>query len=194
MRWIVLILPILLLGCAGAPAQGEENTTHVVIVENETEIVQVNETEEPEPNVTVEEPPVAVMLETCKDSDGSDIYTKGNVTAFKNFFEDSCEGLKVREYRCSEGEATYSVLDCPEGFICKDARCVRGMPKCTDTDGGYDIYVAGELVIDSLIDATYLDKCLSDKRMREYYCENDGLVQKDVECDIRCMQGRCLKQ
>jgi hypothetical protein len=196
MKWMILVLPILLLGCTGTgeQAEPEENITANVTVENVTEEVTVNETVEPEQNVTVEPEPPVVVLETCNDSDGSDLYTKGNVTAFKNFFQDSCKDLKVKEYVCSEGEATYSFEECPQDYICKDGRCVRGKLKCSDTDGGNDIYVAGKVVIDPLIDGTYLDKCLEGKWMREYYCQDDELVQKDFECYTECMQGRCLHQ
>jgi hypothetical protein len=196
MRWIILVLSILLLGCTGTDgqAQPEENITANVTVENVTEDIVVNETELPEPEVTEEEPPIVIEDETCKDSDSGDLFTKGNVTAFKNMFHDSCKDLKVKEYTCSDGEAVYSFLECPPEYICKDGRCVRGRLKCSDTDGGNDIFVAGKVVIDSLIDATYLDKCLDGKRMREYYCEEDEYVQRDVECQTECMQGRCLQE
>ncbi len=130
----------------------------------------------------------------CFDSDGNDIYEVGYVTEYDNLFEDRCEGERVREYYCDEGFATYRITDCPDEFTCRESRCVRNKIKCTDTDGGNDIYNAGRVTIDALIDAEYLDKCVDRYKLREYYCEADDLVVRDVICPegYRCLNAKCV--
>ncbi|MBD3209969.1 hypothetical protein GF318_01155 [Candidatus Micrarchaeota archaeon] len=139
------------------------------------------------------QPPPESEIETCSDTDGYDIFTEGTVTSMKTEFEDRCVDTKLKEFFCEAGEAKSDIIDCPENYKCAYGRCIPGQIKCTDTDGGYNIYQAGKVEIESLIDATYLDKCTDDDRLREYYCENDDVVTEDVECPSGCKQGRCLQ-
>lgn len=128
----------------------------------------------------------------CIDSDASDIKTAGYVSAGGDVFNDKCEGSQVKEYYC-DGDIAKSFLEtCPDTFYCKSGRCIRGKEKCSDTDGGNNVYVEGTVTIDSLIQALYLDKCLSDNKLREYYCEDDELVVLDVECT--CRGAECVNQ
>ncbi|MBN1170508.1 hypothetical protein JXA56_05795 [Candidatus Micrarchaeota archaeon] len=136
-----------------------------------------------------EEPP-----EHCKDSDGMDFYTKGNVTEFGNIFVDRCEGNAVKEYYCKDGLAASEIRNCPRDFECFDGRCVRAKQKCFDTDGGRDIYNQGIVTIDSLINAEYIDKCVDGNILREYYCWEDELMVEDINCGqgYRCLSARCV--
>lgn len=130
----------------------------------------------------------------CVDTDGNDIYEVGLVREYDNIFEDRCEGEKVREYYCDNGFATYKIVECPKDFSCKDSICARTKIKCTDSDNGNDIYNQGIVVIDTLIDAEYIDKCIERYKLREYYCFEDELVINDTICPkgYRCLNAKCV--
>ncbi len=222
MKYLIFLLPILLLGCVSDERMTENTTENITenITENE------NETVEPECACTLEFDPVCgedevtyqnnctaecagveiqykgrcqvegaeIDDQSCEDSDGGvQIHEKGTVTAFGATFVDSCSGLLVKEYYCEDREAKSSMHECPEDFKCVDGKCVRGKIKCTDTDGGNDIYEAGTVTIQGLIEGLYLDKCVDHTVLKEYYCENDELAINEVECEIECKQARCLQ-
>lgn len=223
MRILLLLLPLMLLGCISAAQEANETANDTpVVTPNET--VQENKTE-----CTCDDDYVPVCGSdnrtyqndcyaqcagisvshsgickvagaegeniTCSDSDGGkEIHTKGTVYAFGNKFVDVCEGEYVKEYYCEGGEAKSTVSACPTDFRCVDGECLRGKKKCSDTDGGNDIYNAGSVTIEGLIKAEYIDKCTDNERLREYYCQDDELVVSDIKCDGECKQGRCLKQ
>ena len=130
----------------------------------------------------------------CVDSDGKDYYTRGNVTEFDNVFVDTCVNTAVKEYYCEEGLAKSEVKECAAEFTCNEGRCVRKKQKCSDSDGGRDISKQGVLTIDALIDAEYIDKCVDDDTLREYYCVADDVFVEDIDCGQgnRCLSARCV--
>jgi hypothetical protein len=129
-------------------------------------------------------------LPTCNDSDGENIYTKGTMEQFKDVFEDLCiDEDHVKEYYCEDGQGKSLVHECLNG--CVDGKCNTAPGGCSDTDGGYDIYNTGQVTISTLVEALYIDKCVDENRLREYYCEGDELIVKDVECE--CRTAKCVK-
>lgn len=221
MRRLLLLLPMLLLGCLG-PAQEQndsdttENLTDAAIPVNDTgcacedgyapvcgkdKRTYQNECQARCAGTSVDYQGICkvegadIQPDKCKDADGGkDEFIQANVTAFGKIFEDSCEGAShVKEYYCVGDEAASLRIRCPEDFRCINGSCVRGMQRCFEDDGGYDIYVAGSVNITGLIKALYIDKCTSDTRLREYYCEDDELKVKDLECPTLCKQARCVR-
>jgi hypothetical protein len=221
MRLVFLALSIFLIGCVSTGSEvyeniseiPEENDTEEAVTENESACV-CDDTDSPVCGEDGNTYPnaceaacagiqvagqgscivnVTVEADECNDTDGEDIYEKGTVTAFGKTFTDVCEGLDVKEYSCEGGEAAVSVHDCPTDFICKDGMCLKARQTCFDTDGGNDIYQRGTVDIRSLIKGKYIDKCLSATRLKEYYCQDDELVIRDLECPGECMEGHCVK-
>jgi hypothetical protein len=136
------------------------------------------------------------MQALCTDSDGRDSYTKGNVTAGENVYEDTCTSLTVlKEYYCDGNLATYEAITCKAG--CNAGRCAKIASGCTETDGGRDIYNEGSLMMKTgLIEAEYLDKCVDNDTVKEYYCTEDGYTGEIVDCPagLRCVQAGCREE
>ena len=138
---------------------------------------------------------------TCSDTDdGVDTSKRGMVTVLKGYitvgeYTDECidEG-KLQEYSCLEnGTATWSDELCPSGTKCYNDHCIIG--ECSENDGGKNIYRRG---VTTDAEGTYEDDCLSDYRVREYYCYGDAAIYDDIDCDddyicngdsARCVEG-----
>ncbi len=78
----------------------------------------------------------AEETETCTDSDGSNIYTKGKAIDYFHEKEDYCiDKSRVQEMECKEGisELQYVTYPCPQGYICQNGACVeREEPSCSN--------------------------------------------------------------
>jgi hypothetical protein len=220
MRFAILIIPLLLLGCTAVEQPAGTNISDNVSaiadnisVKNDTQDVECtcsqdylpvcgadNRTYQNLCNATCAGIRVQYdgkckpITPLCTDNDGNDIKTQGTVSAGGISYIDKCEGIKVKEYICSDNKVSSSIIECASGFFCKNGKCIKGTPNCSDTDGGYNIYQPGSLKIRSLIKAEYLDKCLSKTKLREYYCENDEMVITDVDCKFGCLQASCNVQ
>jgi hypothetical protein len=132
----------------------------------------------------------------CTDSDGRDSYTKGNVTTGANVYEDACSGATtLKEYYCDGNIAAYETVTCKAG--CSAGRCNKIASGCNETDGGMDIYNGGTLLMKiGLIEAEYLDKCMDNDTLKEYYCTEDGYREEVVDCPagLRCVQAACKEE
>lgn len=186
MRILLLLLaPLLLLGC----------TAERAATGNETNCTNCTNTAAPEPNATNASLNITVTRPNCTDSDDMDIYERGNVSLGAAAYKDACtDGSHVKEYYCEGSMATFETVECPPGSACADGACMLVGVNCTETDGGDDIYYEGTLtLVKGLTSAQYLDKCLDDKRVKEYYCTRDWYVEEIVNCpdDTVCIQAAC---
>jgi hypothetical protein len=133
--------------------------------------------------------------ETCHDSDGKDIYRKGFANGSGTIYDDSCsDGKTVVEYYCKGQRAEPWVTACPTGYRCEDGVCFKSGAYCLDSDGGRNTDAGGKTTAKTnLVIQEYLDKCLSDGRLREYYCVAGEIVTEDVECPQgwRCVEAAC---
>jgi len=186
----IVLLSLLLLGCTERPegnAANGSNGSQCAACANAT---AANATTQPAPNITM-----VVPRPTCTDSDGMDSYTKGNVSLGMALYVDGCtDGSHVKEYYCDGSMATSETVECPLGSGCADGRCAMVETGCAETDGGDDIYNAGTLtLVNDLTSAEYLDKCLDDKRVKEYHCTRDGYAEEVVNCPdgTVCVQAAC---
>lgn len=138
---------------------------------------------------------IAGTREGCTDSDGNDTRVKGVAAAGGGSYEDACTDRRhVKEYFCGMGRLMEREYDCGAGYACEEGRCISTSVKCSETDGGDDIYSGGTLsVMINLISAEYIDKCLDGDTVREYYCTTDGYRQVDVDCPqgTRCVLASC---
>jgi hypothetical protein len=133
----------------------------------------------------------------CTDTDpGNDVKVKGVVTANATTYTDMCtEGKLLRQYDCDGDSANYTDMECPEGNKCDKGVCVKTDNRCSDTDGGRDIYQGGIVTYGPLIaEGQYLDKCLDNATLREYYCAGTEMITEDIKCPSgsHCLTAACL--
>ncbi|MFH0737940.1 MAG: Kazal-type serine protease inhibitor domain-containing protein [Candidatus Micrarchaeota archaeon] len=132
----------------------------------------------------------------CTDSDGDDLDIRGTVNASGRIYEDSCNDMKlVKEYFCADGDVESELKECPAGYRCLEGRCSKAGQTCTDTDGGNDVYHEGRLLIEvGLTSGEYLDKCLDDHRIKEYYCDGVEWAMAETECPsgTHCVTAACM--
>lgn len=138
---------------------------------------------------------------------GNDIYVKGTITlADGTVYTDGCltssmginvgqevprtPAEKVGDFFCDDGTVAASddvscsgtgacirQVTCPGIGVCSDGACVAGEPYCTDTDGGRNYAVKGEVTSSSPLPNSPLniDSCSygspGGDRLFEYYCE-----------------------
>lgn len=172
-------------------------------------------------------PPPSLPLDTdypegqttiCQDSDGYDIYTVGKVaygygnepTSAKGDYcdfyvngADARVGL-LREGYCDGKTYKEDLIKCGNGYVCRSGKCVQGdssLSMCSDSDGGKDEFVAGELVgiggsgkDDCYINEAMTSDCSgSGCSVYEYYCDGETRAWEVVPCAKGCKDGVCLK-
>jgi len=80
---------------------------------------------------------------------------------------------------------------------CLDGVCVEVMNitnyNCTDSDGGKNYAVKGNLV-DRLHNATYEDFCSGSITLREHWCGENNYQYEYYNCENGCGGGKCLKK
>jgi len=59
---------------------------------------------------------------------------------------------------------------------------------CTDTDGGINPEVQGEV---SAIQGILTDYCSSEVDLLEYYCNRNNIESKGINCEFGCSNGAC---
>jgi len=141
------------------------------------------------------------------------IYTKGTTTFGSLSAADYCSSdTLLSENICSSGtyKMTSLQINCPSG-VCSDGACIPSTNTssvCTDSDGGNNPYVAGNVIGGTICDkgcgpnTGVSDKCVSDKenyssnRLNEYFCSDDGNYVNWYQyvCVDGCsIKGECLK-
>ncbi|MFN7991277.1 MAG: Kazal-type serine protease inhibitor domain-containing protein [Candidatus Micrarchaeia archaeon] len=132
----------------------------------------------------------------CQDSDGGkDLTKRGIASAGETSYTDNCTPQKqIREYYCDGEVIKEMVTDCPAGNKCDNGRCIKSDSTCTETDDGRDIYQEGTLYADiSLVHVEYLDKCLDEMTLKEYYCAGGDFNSESIRCPegYRCVNAAC---
>jgi hypothetical protein len=119
----------------------------------------------------------------CPDTDGGmDPYVRGAVAGQSDECVDS---RRLREYTC--GIENGSIVAVPELVTCP-VRCEEGACVCEETDGGYDPFVAGEVIRDPM---DREDVCISEDILLEYLCQEGQVMSEEVDICYSCSDGRC---
>src|SRR5438477_83743 len=63
--------------------------------------------------------------------------------------------------------------------------------KCSDSDGGNNIYVKG--ITQSSSKTMQSDFCVSETKLREFYCYGNGVGSVVLNCLDGCSDGACRK-
>ncbi len=129
---------------------------------------------------------------TCTDTDGGDnTATAGTCTGANGVFtEEGCySDTGYIEYYCgTTGNCEQMAVDCPG--LCESATCVDAPLTCTDSDGGFDLYVLGTTTDNFW---SYTDSCMNSQDLIEYICHtNNTAILQIASCspDI-CLDGVC---
>lgn len=108
-------------------------------------------------------------------------YNSANVTAMQTYT------YYIQARNASGNTNSNSVTVYVSDGVCSGS---SNEPKCSDSDGGLDIYVKGR-VIDTGFDSE--DRCLSDNSLLEYTCKNDSWYANYPSCPDGCENGACIK-
>ncbi len=129
---------------------------------------------------------------------------------------DKCiDESKVREfYAAEEKETTFAAfadINCGEGEVCKGGACVSvsaggttnisaALParplSCTESDGGIEITVAGNVkaIYENGREVERNDECVGPDRVQEWYCSSGTIkaVRRDCPATHECTGGACV--
>tara|TARA_Y100000034_G_C6866593_1_gene395076 strand:+ start:176 stop:1618 length:1443 start_codon:yes stop_codon:yes gene_type:complete len=159
---------------------------------------------------------VFVSADTCSDTDGLNLYSKGMISGYEdeNYgeFEDRCtinpgsDYTVLQEGYCKEdGSSAILTITCSNG--CDNGTCIgeqQSVPSCSDSDGGLDFYEKGSISgpkftgkeEDIVSSKTYEDSCTTkgDMNQLEYYCDSGLIVSVSHWCSQGCSDGACLPE
>jgi hypothetical protein len=127
----------------------------------------------------------------CEDSDGGQHSgTRGTATdRFGDHMDYCASNTAVTEYYCSGTLAQSTTLNCESGQICSEGRCVAD--RCTETDGGWDVYIAGS----ATRGGTSMPDYCAGSLLTEYYCNLDTISWGLFDCATSggyCSAGKCV--
>jgi hypothetical protein len=129
---------------------------------------------------------------SCIDSDEDNQLLVGTATQFSGgqvtgTSQDYCINNYTRmEYRCIDGSVVGSEQECPADMFCDSGNCRM---ECFDADQGKTFNVASYV---RSMDGTYSDFCISNSRVKEYYCSDDEPMAIEKDCSLFCHDGECL--
>ncbi|MFH1054584.1 MAG: hypothetical protein V1744_00660 [Candidatus Altiarchaeota archaeon] len=134
----------------------------------------------------------AFYTRICSETDsGLDYPMAGTTKDATGNYSDLCmDSVKLVEWYCDNGRATFAMHACPHG--CVWGRCVSSNPnmmsgpyECDDSDGGVVLSVKG------FLDDVRVDKCITTTRLREWYCWDNTPKSTTRFCGGRCEDGAC---
>ncbi|VVB81811.1 Uncharacterised protein [uncultured archaeon] len=124
----------------------------------------------------------------CRDSDGSNINTAGEVHLGDQVYHDTCyDNMRVIEWTCKDGKPYQQRMTCPEE--CVNGACVQ-KPKtslCEDSDGN-NVNVYGVVRFEG---KQYTDTCIDDLHVKEWICRDGKPTSLELTCAGRCVNGAC---
>ncbi len=127
---------------------------------------------------------VQLGIDSCtKDRNGK--------TAVREFYCDSATGMKDNVITC-QGVCRNSTINAL-GYNGTAAYCEPQQLTCIDSDGR-NSSVNGSVVSTDVygVPSTGVDMCLSQKQVKEFYCENNLSKTETVNCEDICVSGKCI--
>ena len=101
-----------------------------------------------------------------------------------------CINPNTKDAYCSQQVVNGLAQECSENQFCHKGEC-RNYENCTDTDGGKNYAVAGEVRTND--GAVYEDVCKTSTKLVEYYCSFDNRAFSESRfCD--CEDHACLTE
>lgn len=170
---ILFVLVILVFGCTGSGKKDKN--------QNQSDEMQ---------NIT--DASNASLSQTCIDSDGTDAFTVGFVTAGNKTFTDFCvNSTTLKETLCTGSIAASQSINCPADYECFFGKCTeKKKSSCSDSDGN-DIFTAGGVIFNN---EANIDTCTGPKNVREYICDGNQIKNLIFECPVKfeCNDGKCI--
>ncbi|MBI5224010.1 hypothetical protein HY990_06340 [Candidatus Micrarchaeota archaeon] len=126
----------------------------------------------------------------CQDTDnGMSYFIQGRTTQSGTVRMDECSRFdSVREFYCQNNAIQNVIYQCPSGYACSNGACVVTSNRCTDTDGGREPNVRGQVnVVGMTYTSTSNDVCTDSRHVREYTCNSEGNPESEV---ITCSSSR----
>jgi hypothetical protein len=168
----LIVLGLLLFGCAQTPPTVKNQTNITTPVVNETpNLPLANQTNE---------------TEMCK-AISNQVYDNGNLIKPKC----ANETATLSPF-CDAGILDWKTESCDKDQICMLGECIATPVNtlCVDSDRGKNLTVAGYVTFQG---ETFYDKC-EGKNIKEYYCQNDGVQVSMVSCPdyYKCDNGACV--
>ncbi len=137
----------------------------------------------------------------CSKTFGNDTTQRGHIVVSKGLnpildeYDECVDEGTVKEWICYEdGTGGYELLYCGTGMRCPDeeGRCVRS--SCVETDDGDDPAHFGEITFKDR-DDEYRDVCISDARLKEYYCYGNSVESRTYTCmNESCVDDECVPE
>lgn len=154
--------------------------------------------------ITAETEPINTCTSTDDPGLGGYLLTvKGTVTQNGAQYTDYCTGSGyIVEYYCNTNyELETLQTPCDNGYECSNGACVKAEKKCTDSDGGKNIYVKGTATgtLENGVYTTAVDSCSSNTQVLERYCDGNTLKVTDSDGEFCpsgyvCSDGACVAQ
>ena len=89
---------------------------------------------------------------------------------------------------CDNNTIQFKEIECPEGDYCINGTCTE--KPCADSDNGKEVFIFGTITKGK---DSFDDVCLSEMKLREYYCADGEVEYEDITCPAgnECVNGKC---
>lgn len=130
-------------------------------------------------------------VEACYDGDFGENITIKSTTFIGDTpgFDDFCVSEQIlQEYYCDNNTIQFKEIECSEGDYCINGTCTE--KPCADSDNGKEVFIFGTITKGK---DSFDDVCLSEMKLREYYCDDGEVEYEDITCPAgnECVNGKC---
>lgn len=108
--------------------------------------------------------------------------------SFGNLIINKCINPNTKDAYCTQEFRKGLVQECAENQFCQRGEC-RNYENCTDSDGGKNYAVAGEVRTND--GAVYEDTCRTSVKLIEYFCSSDNRAFSEIK-SCNCENDACV--